>query len=160
MKKQGCSDITEPNTGDPAFCWGPMLENLGVPEDSRAILPSYHSIGLPAIAVTYEGAQRILYELSWKSLDNTLDWGIHKLLRAGRIRGLTVLPPLFGMYKIGDAADSDLVGVEGDRKSPIEGHSEGIERSVRLALNEEFGGASRGPSRWSRKYWAEFGINV
>ena len=151
-KDPGCLD---PYYG--MFCYSRILDYYAAANNSRIILPSYFATGLPAIAVTFEGASRILYELALKQLDNTLDYSIEGLLWKGHVKGWTVVPPLFGMW--GNTEDSDLFG-ESKVRAPIEGFSAGIERSARQALNDQYNVTSTNSSRWTTDYWGGRGIDL
>lgn len=144
------------------YCWDPLLKRYEVPADSRVILPTYDISGLPALAVTYTGAQRILYQLSWVELKTTLDWSITGLTMHGKLTGWTVVPPFFTQYKVGGDHDSDLDGNRffGDVKSEKDGVSLGIEQSARLALSNSFELPGSGPNRWSTQYWGEMGVHL
>lgn len=158
-----CSDMKEPTSGEAVFCYGPLLEQLQIPRGDRLLLPSHSSIGLAALAVTLEGARRILFELSYNRLDHTLDWSIQDLTRRGLLRGWTIVPPLFGQYKVGDKADSDLSRLgkgEGPKLSQLDGISYGLERSARKALNDTFFGPDLRPNRWTTEYWRGIGVDV
>lgn len=159
-KKPGC-----PNPFLGWFCWDRLIETLELPPNSRAILPSYDSVGLPAIAVTYHGAQQLLLQLSWIGADDTLDFSIRNLLKNGTLQGWDVLPPIFSMWKTGTAADSDLekdLGLGGGAEitSQTEGSSPGIERSVRKELPTLLNGRVGQDNRWTEKYWKSFGVDV
>lgn len=141
------------------YCWGPTLDYYHTNNDSRVILPSYHVAGLPAIAVTYTGAQRMLYHLTWVGLMKSLDMSIMDLIMGGKLNGWTVIPPFFTQFKVGGDQDSDLNSVQTvfDKvRSNLKGISPGIENTARQALCQTF--ESESPTRWTKQYWADRGM--
>jgi len=120
------------------YCFAPSLKALKTPQQSRAIIPSHGPIGLVAIAVTFRGAQRLLYLLSWqgKGLGDGLDCAIRDYMREGDLKGWTVIPPLFGSWTT-DAGDSDIrVGATDSPANNMKGSPRGVEDSVRQHLGE------------------------
>lgn len=160
-KKPGC-----PNRFWRWFCWDDLMVRLKVPLNYRAILPSYHSIGFPPIAITYHGVQQLLLQLSWVGATNTLDFSIRDLLKNGTLQGWDVLPPIFSMWKLGTAADSDLeengrtnLGLgDAEPTSQTEESSPGIKRSVRKELTALLDGHHGQHNRWTEKYWKSFEV--
>ncbi|KAK9233958.1 hypothetical protein V1525DRAFT_367713 [Lipomyces kononenkoae] len=134
------------------FCFGDVMTFTKLNETERAIYPSYESVGLSAIAVSYRGAQRLLYYLSYKELVDTLDYSIADLLKRGALRGWTVTPPLMSEWKTHGKSDSDLKHV-GSATPPgnANGQSAGIAHSARKALAENF----EGEDYWKNEapYW-------
>ena len=152
----GCPQDFEPQG---SYCWGPLLEQLAVPAGHRALVPSFDSVGLTAIAVTQRGARKILFQMAWNRLETLTDWSIRNLLMRGDVEGWDVVPPLFGQYKIGGALDSDIDGRPEiqvpETASWTLGSSMGIERSAKAALAEQLSPAVDRPGRWSSQYWSE-----
>ncbi|KAK9311540.1 hypothetical protein V1522DRAFT_417586 [Lipomyces starkeyi] len=135
------------------FCWGDIMAYTKLNETQRAIYPSYESVGLSAIAVSYRGAQRLLYYLSYKELVDTLDYSIADLLRKGALRGWTVTPPLLSEWKTHGKSDSDLKKVGSTLGLPgnMNGVSAGVAHSARKALTENL----EGEDYWKNEapYW-------
>ncbi|KAK9330351.1 hypothetical protein V1520DRAFT_385010 [Lipomyces starkeyi] len=135
------------------FCWGDIMVYTKLNETQRAIYPSYESVGLSAIAVSYRGAQRLLYYLSYKELVDTLDYSIADLLRKGALRGWTVTPPLLSEWKTHGKSDSDLkkVGLNSGLPGNMNGVSAGVAHSARKALTENL----EGEDYWKNEapYW-------
>lgn len=90
------------------FDWKSVMVKTDTPSSHRAIIPCHRCIGLAALAVSFKGAQRMLYELSWTGLDRGLDHSIQKLLADGKLSGWTVAPPIMGVWTVGDKTDSDI----------------------------------------------------
>jgi hypothetical protein len=133
------------------FCFGPVMKLLAVPAQSRAIIPSHRSLGLAAIAVSLRGAQRLLYLLSWRSLDKTLDWSISAELESGRVKGWTVMPPLFGTWAPGGGGfgDSDInKGAEGLDLQANGGNIKGVSRGTADSVRSRFSELIESESRW------------
>lgn len=153
---RGPTDICEL---PPWYCYDEVLNRTNTPSDSRAIIPSFESVGLGAIAVSYRGAQRLLYHLSFKGLDDGVDWGIQKLLASGQLRGWTVVPPLIGNWKVGGPADSDLIEIwDLQEARNTNGRSPNLSQSARQALVREFERPDDG--FWTEDKWRAMGIAV
>lgn len=134
--------------GKPWYCFSPYLSRLELPEQSRAIIPSYRPVGLVAIAVSFTGAQRLLYLLSWKGLDEGLDWSIRDQLATGQLSGWTILPPLFGSWTT-SKSDSDIRHTGAYKAADnLKGRARGIGESARQQL---------GNLIENRKGWQSFG---
>ncbi|KAK9446906.1 uncharacterized protein V1518DRAFT_422941 [Limtongia smithiae] len=123
------------------FCWLSLMDKVGLQETERMILPSYNTIGLAAIAVSYTGAQRLLYYLSYSELPDTVDRSISALLQQGYVHGWSMVPPLMAEWKVHDIADSDLL--PGDTETygganNSNGHSPGIGNSVHRSFRTLF----------------------
>ncbi|KAK9322268.1 hypothetical protein V1517DRAFT_323911 [Lipomyces orientalis] len=137
------------------FCWDDIMAFTNLNETQRTIYPSYESVGLSAIAVSYRGAQRLLYYLSYKELVDTLDYSIADLLRKGALRGWTVTPPLMSEWKTHGKSDSDLKKVGSnnpeDKPGNMNGRSAGVAHSARKALTENL----EGEDYWKNEapYW-------
>jgi len=136
------------------WCWRRILEMYSAPPETRVIVPSYKPLGLVALAVTQTGARRLLYELSVRRLDTGLDWSIRDLLVAGRVKGWTVVPPLFSSWKTGGTADSDINGKIGAGAKKKAG-SPGLAWSSRIALAKAMDEVE-GKASWSKEYWGRF----
>ncbi|KAK9371405.1 hypothetical protein V1509DRAFT_650987 [Lipomyces kononenkoae] len=149
VANNGCTDNSN---GKKWFCFGDVMSFAKLNETERAIFPSYESVGLSAIAVSYRGAQRLLYYLSYKELVDTLDYSITDLLKKGAVRGWTVTPPLMSEWKTHGKSDSDLKHV-GSATPPGNGNglSAGVAHSARKALAENF----EGEDYWKTEapYW-------
>jgi hypothetical protein len=119
------------------YCYSKYLQAVKVPEQSRSIASSYEPIGLVALAVTFKGAQKLLYLLSWSGLETGLDESIRNAIRDGELLGFTVVPPLFGSWTTSTAADSDI-RADGRSKAPnnLKSHARGIKGSVRQLLKQ------------------------
>ncbi|KAK9446752.1 uncharacterized protein V1518DRAFT_422968 [Limtongia smithiae] len=123
------------------FCWREQMKKAGLTEQERYISPSYDTVGLAAIAVSFRGAQRLLYFLSYKELTDTLDNSVSALLQQGYVHGWSVVPPLMAEWKINSITDSDLNTIDlGQIGGPdnSKGKSAGIANSVRKHLSKEF----------------------
>ncbi|KAK9466186.1 hypothetical protein V1512DRAFT_264063 [Lipomyces arxii] len=135
------------------FCFQHITKHCHLNQTNRAIFPSYESVGLSAIAVSYRGAQRLLYHLSYKELIDTLDYSIMNLIKDGNLRGWTVSPPIMSEWKIKGASDSDLKTLKslGNSGGNMAGISAGIMHSARKALTEHL----EGDDYWKSEapYW-------
>lgn len=110
--------------------------------DQRVIIPDYASLGLAAIAVSFEGAQRLLHQLSWLGLEDGLDWSIRKMIEKGILHGWTVAPPLMGTWTVGDSLDSDInmetsgAHIAAGSKGNKDGKASNIAHSARAAMGK------------------------
>ncbi|KAK9469416.1 hypothetical protein V1512DRAFT_256199 [Lipomyces arxii] len=123
----------------PWFCWSRIMSSTGLNETERVIFPTFETVGLSAIAISYRGAQKLLYQLSFKELTNTLDLSMAKLVQQGQLRGWTVIPPLMSEFKTRGQADSDLKSLVGSKRGRgnLQGKSAGVAHSARKALTEQ-----------------------
>ncbi|BFZ62487.1 hypothetical protein YB2330_003581 [Saitoella coloradoensis] len=128
------------------YCWADIMTHTACNDTSRVLYPSYGSVGLVAFAVTLKGAQKLLYELSWVGLNNTVDYSIRGLHMDGSLHGWTVTPPIMSSWVTGDGADSDLTnGGKGRtvaKHSNLGGKGKGLGWSVRKALTENLSGGN------------------
>lgn len=141
------------------FCWDGLMEHAKLEDNERVIYPTFESVGLSAFAVTYTGAQRLLYQLSYKELVDTLDRSIAHLFMTEALRGWTIIPPIMGEFKIDGAQDTNLnanVGKLPDRKSNLQGHGPALRNSVRESLVSTWD--DKGSSYWTAelKSWEKY----
>ncbi|KAK7202366.1 hypothetical protein BZA70DRAFT_103920 [Myxozyma melibiosi] len=140
------------------FCWEGLMKHAKLKENQRAIYPTHESVGLSAFAVTYTGAQRLLYQLSYKELTDTLDRSISKLTMQGAVRGWTVIPPMMGEFKVDSGKDTNL-NVKADMFSKdvsnLKGHGPGLLRSARQSLTETWEGDSANYWVSEKAYWGK-----
>ena len=126
------------------FCFESIIEAAKLKREERAVYPTYESLGLPALAVTYRGAQKILYDQSWRGLQGSTDHSLKSMVLNGELAGFTVIPPIFSMWKIGNEQDSDLkknsTGTQdivdpSDKRKRIDGSSPNLKWSARKAMD-------------------------
>lgn len=133
---QGSYQDIDCQHGGPWYCFSDFLKSLDTPGQSRVMTPSHEPIGLVALAVTLRGAQRLMYLLSWRGLDDGLDWSIRDYVKAGNLTGWTVVPPLFGSWNA-DKGDSDInSGVVSKPSNNLKGKSRGVRDSAREHLGD------------------------
>ncbi|KAK7204909.1 hypothetical protein BZA70DRAFT_166579 [Myxozyma melibiosi] len=119
------------------FCWKPLLRSTDAWDNKRSIVPTYNSVGLSAFAVTYRGAKRLLYYLSYKELTDTLDRSIANLFMNGDLHGWSVIPPMMSEWKLDGKKDTNLRVLAADHQPGLgnmEGHSAGLSQSVRKQM--------------------------
>lgn len=126
------------------FCWNDIIKQTQAADDQRVIFPSYQPIGLVSLAVSYRGAQKMLYDLSWKGLDASMDFGVRDACRRGFLKGWSVTPPIMSSWRVRGAGDSDLRN--GGKGSPgvgvgnMQGEGIGLGWSARKNMQQEFEG--------------------
>ncbi|KAK6350430.1 hypothetical protein TWF718_003622 [Orbilia javanica] len=126
------------------FCWNDIIKQTQAADDQRIIFPSYQPIGLVALAVSFRGAQKMLYDLSWKGLDASMDFGVRDGCRRGFLKGWSVTPPIMSSWRVKGAGDSDLRN--GGKGSPgvgvgnMQGEGIGLGWSARKTMQQQFEG--------------------
>ncbi|KAF3925863.1 hypothetical protein ABW20_dc0103961 [Dactylellina cionopaga] len=126
------------------FCWNDIIKMTGMEDNERVVFPSYQPVGLVSLAVSYRGAQKMLYDLSWKGLDMSMDWGVRDGCTRGFLKGWSVTPPIMSSWRVRGAGDSDLrnngKGDIGVGNGNMKGEGIGLAWSSRKALQQEFEG--------------------
>lgn len=134
----------EPCITSEFFCWSDILKAAEARSDERVLLPSYAPVGLAAIGVSFSGAQRLLYQLSWKNLESSTDFAIRDCCSQGLLTCWSMVPPIMSTWRTGGFQDSDLRQTDdmsaekGHQKSNIEGNSPGLAWSARVDLANRF----------------------
>lgn len=133
------ADIETVNNGcsNGYFCWKPLLRATNAWTQSRVVVPTYDTVGLSSFAVTYSGAKRLLYHLSYKELTDTLDRSIATLFKDGELHGWSVVPPLMSEWKVDGKRDTNLRTQDPGRtigSGNMKGHSAGLKWSVRKQM--------------------------
>ncbi|KAK9238801.1 hypothetical protein V1525DRAFT_80992 [Lipomyces kononenkoae] len=119
------------------------MESLGVTGDDvgkkRLVSPAYGPACTMGYAITRQGAQRLLLNLSYLGLRGPVDNDIAWTLQDGKIRGYSLTPPVFAAWRVGGQKDSDIDG-KYDPNKPISengnrgGESKNLKSSARVAM--------------------------
>ncbi|KAF3915589.1 hypothetical protein ABW21_db0206977 [Orbilia brochopaga] len=126
------------------FCWNDILKQTKTADNQRVVFPSYEPVGLVALAVSYRGARKMLYDLSWRGLDTSMDFGVRDGCQRGYLKCWSVAPPIMSSWRVQGAGDSDLRN--GGKGSPglgvgnLQGEGVGLGWSARKQLQLEFEG--------------------
>ncbi|KAK9328764.1 hypothetical protein V1520DRAFT_345139 [Lipomyces starkeyi] len=73
----------------------------------RVLAPAYRTECNTAYAITRQGAQRLLFTMSYIGLHGAVDEDMTRLFREGRLKGYTITPPVFSQFRVGGAKDTD-----------------------------------------------------
>ncbi|KAK9344635.1 hypothetical protein V1522DRAFT_452986 [Lipomyces starkeyi] len=107
----------------------------------RVLVPAYRTECNTAYAITRQGAQRLLFAMSYAGLHGVVDEDMVRLFREGRIKGYSITPPVFSQFRVGGAKDTDNKP-PGDRrlghtingKGSLRGWTYDIKGSARQAM--------------------------
>ncbi|KAK6349439.1 hypothetical protein TWF696_005723 [Orbilia brochopaga] len=126
------------------FCWTDILKQTKTADNQRVIFPSYEPVGLVALAVSFQGARKMLYDLSWRGLDTSMDFGVRDGCQRGYLKCWSVTPPIMSSWRVQGAGDSDLrnggKGTPGVGVGNLQGEGVGLGWSARKQLQSEFEG--------------------
>ncbi|KAF3914089.1 hypothetical protein AA313_de0204412 [Arthrobotrys entomopaga] len=126
------------------FCWNDIIKQTRSGDKQRVIFPSYQPVGLVSLAVSYRGAQKMIYDLSWKALDTSMDFGVRNGCERGFLKGWSVAPPIMSSWRVKGSGDSDLrnggKGAGGVGAGNMKGEGQGLGWSARKALQNQFEG--------------------
>ncbi|KAK9241157.1 hypothetical protein V1525DRAFT_393853 [Lipomyces kononenkoae] len=121
------------------------LQDFGLTEEEigtkRALAPSYWTMHTTAYAITRQGAQRLLFLMSYAGeLHGDVDVEMTRLFRDGKLRGYSLTPPAFSQFKVGGTKDSDNIkaadGKSTDGKGNLHGLNNNIKGSARKKMVE------------------------
>lgn len=117
----------------------------------RLITPAYNPTCTTGYAVTYAGAERLLYNIGGvKGIHSPVDNAMADQEKNGWIKGYTILPPVLSMWKVGGEKDSDIDDVaEQERKGGYAMGSENLRSSMRRKLESDLGNSLMGTD----DYW-------
>ncbi|KAK6542901.1 hypothetical protein TWF694_006840 [Orbilia ellipsospora] len=126
------------------FCWNDIIQQTRSGDKQRVIFPSYQPVGLVSLAVSFKGAQKMVYDLSWKALDTSMDFGVRNGCERGFLKGWSVAPPIMSSWRVKGSGDSDLrnggKGAGGVGAGNMKGEGQGLGWSARKALQNQFEG--------------------
>jgi hypothetical protein len=89
-----------------------------------------------AYALTQNGAKKLLYNVGgYKGIDAPVDVAMASTIKAGLVKGVTVLPPLIVDFKLDEKSDINKEPVK-EPIGPLQGTSENLRQSARKALAE------------------------
>ncbi|KAK9485135.1 hypothetical protein V1527DRAFT_467620 [Lipomyces starkeyi] len=128
--------------GGSKYSIGQALKDYGLTDaefgKKRVLAPSYWTLKTTAYAITRQGAQRLLFLLSYAGnlKHGDIDQDITRLFEEGKLRGYTLTPPAFSQFKVGGTKDSDNVkeGTTTGGKGNLGGHNYFLKGSARQAM--------------------------
>ncbi|KAK9241922.1 hypothetical protein V1506DRAFT_549181 [Lipomyces tetrasporus] len=107
----------------------------------RVLVPAYRTECNTAYAITRQGAQRLLFAMSYAGLHGAVDEDMVRLFREGRLKGYSITPPVFSQFRVGGAKDTDNKSPGDPRlghtihgKGNLRGWSYDIKGSARQAM--------------------------
>ncbi|KAK9366985.1 hypothetical protein V1509DRAFT_611058 [Lipomyces kononenkoae] len=111
------------------------LQDFGLTEDEigkkRVLAPSYWTMHTTAYAVTRQGAQRLLFLMSYAGeLHGDVDVEMTRLFREGKLRGYSLTPPAFSQFKVGGTKDSDNINDADGKTTEGKGNLHGLNNNI------------------------------
>ncbi|KAK9366986.1 hypothetical protein V1509DRAFT_627886 [Lipomyces kononenkoae] len=124
------------------------LQNFGLTDDDigkkRLLAPAYLTVCTSAYAITRQGAERLLMEMSYIEFRNAVDTDMSRAFRDGRVRGYMLTPPAISQFRIGGAKDTDnrkpgdpRLGNSINGKGNLHGFSANLKDSARQWMVEK-----------------------
>ncbi|KAK9496284.1 hypothetical protein V1508DRAFT_408192 [Lipomyces doorenjongii] len=121
---------------------GQALKDYGLTDEEfgkkRVLAPSYWTLKTTAYAITRQGAQRLLFLLSYAGnlKQGDIDQDITRLFEEGKLRGYTLTPPAFSQFKVGGTKDSDNIkeGTTTEGKGNLGGQNFFLKGSARQMM--------------------------
>ncbi|KAJ6788337.1 hypothetical protein PWT90_06329 [Aphanocladium album] len=131
-------DVDAPDVTEMSFAYQKELEYWGASalkkSRVRVIAPSWYPVCTVGYAVTFSGAQKLLYMVGNEGgVSAPVDLAMISRIQSGHLRSLTIVPPLITPWKTGTVSDSDIDDLE-KSKDELPRGSENLRRSGRVAL--------------------------
>ncbi|KAK9367932.1 hypothetical protein V1509DRAFT_624833 [Lipomyces kononenkoae] len=118
-----------------------QLQSLGIHGRNlgkmRAIAPAWSPVCTMGYAITRQGAERLILDLSYRGITAAIDIDIIRKLQQGIIRGYSITPPLFSAWRVDGAKDSDNQGLENDQTKLGSGNRNGYSHSMKTSARKQ-----------------------